>query len=94
MVRDAAATALAAELLVQGPSVWPFDSGKQALLIGALAAVLPGLGANAISVTGTGAPFRRRLLQATMGVSKCNAWNEDLQQFCFLIQTDRGLVLL
>ncbi|CAL8468734.1 g8274 [Coccomyxa elongata] len=69
VVRDVAATALAAELLVQGPAVWPFDSGKQALLVGALAAVLPGLGPGAISVTGTGAPFRRRLLQVSMGES-------------------------
>lgn len=79
MVRDAAATALAAELLVQGPAVWPFDSGKQALLVGALAAVLPGLGPDAISVTGTGAPFRRRLLQVSMGVSKNTHCSKEMQ---------------
>ena len=65
VVRDPAATALAAELLVQGADVWPFDSAKQALLIGAIASVLPGISSGAVSVTSTGAPFRRRLLQVT-----------------------------
>ncbi len=63
VVRDPAATALAAELLLQGPGVWPFDSAKQALLVSAIASVLPGIGPGAVSITGSGAPFRRRLLQ-------------------------------
>lgn len=65
-MQDPAATALAAELLLQGPDVWPFDSDKQALMISAIAAVLPGISPGAIAITGVGAPFRRRLLQVSM----------------------------
>ena len=63
---SAAQTALAADLVLTGDNVWPFDAPKQASLVAALGAVLPGLGPGAISVISTGAPFRRRrsLLQA------------------------------
>lgn len=82
MVRDPAATALAAELLLQGAGVWPFDSAKQALLISAIASVLPGIGSAAVSVTSTGAPFRRRLLQVML----CFAYLEDMPRLVMALQ--------
>ena len=61
-VQDPTETALSAAFLVQGPNVWPFDSSKQALFVCALQQVLPGIRPGAITVTSTGAPFRRRTL--------------------------------
>jgi hypothetical protein len=61
-VQDPTETALSAAFLVQGPNAWPFDSSKQALFVNALQQVLPGVRPGAITVTSTGAPFRRRAL--------------------------------
>ena len=62
VVQDPTETALSAAFLVQGPSVWPFDSSKQASFVSALQSVLPGVRPGGITVTSTGAPFRRRVL--------------------------------
>jgi hypothetical protein len=61
VVQDPAATTLAAELLLQGPGVWPFGPDRQSQLVTALASVLPSM--KAVSITSATAPFRRRLLQ-------------------------------
>ena len=62
VVQDPTQTALSAAFLVQGPNVWPFDSGKQAAFVSALQSTLPGIKPGGITVTSTGAPFRRRVL--------------------------------
>ncbi len=62
VVQDPTETALSAAFLLQGPNVWPFDSGKQAAFVSALQNVLPGVRPGGITVTSSGAPFRRRVL--------------------------------
>ena len=72
VVPDTTQTALSAAFLLQGPNVWPFDSGKQAAFVSALQSTLPGIRPGGITVTSTGEPFRRRaLLQVGVSFQGC-----------------------
>lgn len=86
VVPDTTQTALSAAFLLQGPNVWPFDSGKQAAFVSALQSALPGIRPGGITVTSTGAPFRRRaLLQVGLLSCQHQKWHAHIGAHTVLV---------